>query len=141
MFIHVHSCTRKDLKTSANADELLLKEEVHRIVGCAMEVLNVLGHGLREKLYENALTVEFGLQDIPFQQQPSFTVDYKGVDIGEYIPDLICFGQVVVDTKTIDKITDHEIGQMLNYLKITGLRVGLIIDFKHARLRWKRIVL
>ncbi len=142
--VWIHSCAfvvRKGYGMSANEDEVLLKKEVHRIVGCAMEVSNVLGHGFWEKPYENALTVEFGLRDIPFQQQPRFNIDYKNVCVGEYVPDLICFEQVVVDTKTIERITDHEIGQMLNYLKITGLRVGLIINFKHAKLEWKRVVL
>lgn len=120
---------------------LMLKDEVHRIVGCAMEVLNTLGHGLLEKPYENALVVEFGLQAIPCQQQRSFDVVYKDVAVGQYIPDLICFEQIVVDTKTIDGIGNHEIGQMLNYLKITGLRVGLVLNFKHAKLQWKRVVL
>ena len=124
-----------------NTHELLLKQEVHRVVGCAMEVLNELGHGLLEKPYENALVVEFGLENIPYRQQPRFDVRYKEVKVGEYIPDLICFDQLVVDTKTIDKITNHEIGQMLNYLKITGMKVGIIINFKHSRLEWKRVVL
>ncbi len=70
-----------------NKHELVLKEEVFRIVGCAMEVLNTLGHGLLEKPYENALVVEFGLRSIPFQQQPRFDVIYKSVKVGEYIPD------------------------------------------------------
>ncbi len=122
-------------------DELLLKEETHQIIGCAMEVLNILGHGLLEKPYENALVVEFGLRGIPFSQQPRFDVRYKSVKVGEYIPDLTCFGQVIVDTKTIHRITDHEIGQMLNYLKVTGLKVGLLLNFKHPKLEWKRIVL
>lgn len=124
----------------APVGELLLKEEVHRIVGCAMEVLNHVGHGLNEKVYENALVVEFGLCDIPCQQQPHFDVVYKGTKVGEYIPDLICCQLVVVDTKTIDAITDHELGKMLNYLKITGLEVGLILSFKRAQLEWKRVV-
>ncbi len=117
-----------------NTHELLLKQEVHRVVGCAMEVLNGLGHGLLEKPYENALAVEFGLKNIPYRQQPRFDVHYKEVKVGEYIPDLICFDQLVVDTKTIDKITNHEIAQMLNYLKITGLRVGVVVNFKYAKL-------
>ncbi len=121
--------------------DLLLKEEVHRIVGCAMEVQNVLGPGLLEKPYENALVVEFGLQGIPVRQQARFDVVYKHVKVGEYIPDLICFDWIVVDTKTIESITDHELGQMLNYLKITGLEVGVILNFKKARLAWKRVVL
>jgi len=120
---------------------LLLKEEVHRLVGCAMDVLNTLGHGLLEKPYENALVVEFDLQGIPYRQQPRFEVVYKQVKVGEYVPDLICFDRVVVDTKTIERIGDHELGQMLNYLRITGLQVGLIVNFKHARLEWKRVVL
>lgn len=66
---------------------------------------------------------------------------YKSVKVGEYIPDLILYDKIVVDVKTIDRITDLEIGQILNYLKITGLHVGLIINFKHAKFEWKRIVL
>ena len=110
-------------------------------MGCAMEVSNVLRHGLLEKPYENALVVEFRLQGIPVQQQPRFDVVYKAVKVGEYVPDLICFERIVVDTKTIERITNHEIGQMLNYLTITGLQVGLLINFKHAKLEWKRVVL
>ena len=106
-----------------------------------MEVLNELGHGLHEKPYENALVVEFGLRKIPFKQQPNFEVLYKGHKVGLFIPDLIAFDAVIVDTKVIDCITDIERGQMLNYLKITKLRVGVILNFKHARLEWERIVL
>jgi len=124
-----------------NKHELLLKEEVFQIVGCAMEVLNTLGHGLLEKSYENALVVEFGLKTIPFKQQPRFDVIYKSVKVGEYIPDLIAFEQIVVDTKTIERITDVERGQILNYLKITGLKVGVILNFKRPKLEWERIVL
>jgi GxxExxY protein len=121
--------------------ELLLKEEVYHIVGAAMEVLNGLGHGFHEKPYENALVVEFGLQKIPFTQQPRYDIVYKQVKVGEYVPDLIAFDSVVLDTKVIDAITDHERGQMLNYLQITGLKVGVILNFKRAKLEWERIVL
>jgi GxxExxY protein len=124
-----------------NEHKLLLKEEVFQIVGCAMEVLNTLGHGLLEKPYENALVVEFGLRGIPFKQQPRFDVIYKGVKVGDYIPDLIAFEKIVVDAKTIDRITDVERGQILNYLKITQLKVGLILNFKKPKLEWERMVL
>jgi GxxExxY protein len=119
---------------------LFLKEEVYAIVGCAIEVLNQLGHGLHEKPYENALVVEFSLRKIPFAQQRRFDVLYKSVRVGEYIPDLIAFDSVVVDTKVIPAITDLERGQMLNYLKITGLRVGVILNFAKPKLEWERIV-
>jgi len=117
---------------------LLLKTEVFQIVGCAIEILNTLGHGLLERPYENALVVEFGLRKIPSRQQPSFDVLYKG-QVGVFVPDLIAFDSVVVDTKVIERITDHERGLMLNYLRITGLRVGVILNFKHRKLEWERI--
>jgi GxxExxY protein len=124
-----------------NNEKLLAKEEVFQIVGCAIEVLNTLGHGLLEKPYENALAVEFGMRNIPFRQQPLFDVLYKGHKVGLFIPDLIAFDGVVVDTKVIDGITDQERGLMLNYLRITKLRVGVIVNFKRAKLQWERIVL
>ena len=128
-------------ETVQNSHQLVLKDEVFQIVGCAIDVLNTLGHGLLEKPYENALVVEFGLRNIRFQQQPRFEVIYKSVKVGEYIPDLIVFDQIVVDAKTIEKITDVERGQILNYLKITGMKVGVILNFKRAKLEWERIVL
>jgi GxxExxY protein len=85
--------------------------------------------------------VEFDLRKVPFRQQPSFDVLYKGPEVGLFVPDLIAFDAVVVDTKVIDRITDHERGLMLNYLRITNLRVGVILNFKHAKLEWERIVL
>ncbi len=124
-----------------NDGKLVAKEEVFRIVGCAIEVLNALGHGLVEKPYENALAVEFGLQNMPFRQQPSFDVFYKEHKVGLFIPDLIAFDTVVVDTKVIDRITDHERGLMLNYLRITNLRVGVVLNFKRPKLEWERIIL
>ena len=124
-----------------NPDDLLLKEEVFQIVGAAIEVLNGLGHGLHEKPYENALVVEFGLRTIPSHQQLSFDVIYKTVKVSEYVPDLISYGKVVVDAKVIEKITDHERGQMLNYLNITRLPVGVILNFRRAKLEWERLVL
>ena len=124
-----------------NSGELLAKEEVFEIVGCAIEVLNTLGHELVEKPYENALAIEFGLRNVPFRQQPSFNILYKEHQVGLFIPDLIAFDIVVVDTKVIDRITDHERGLMLNYLRITALRVGVILNFKRAKLEWDRIVL
>ena len=70
-----------------------------------------------------------------------FDILYKGHRVGLFIPDLIAFDAVVVDTKVIDRITDHERGLMLNYLRITKLRIGIILNFKHTKLEWERIVL
>lgn len=116
------------------------KKETDLIIGSAFTVLNEVGHGLHEKPYENALVIEFRHLGIPYAQQPHFPVLYRGEQIAEYIPDLIAFDQVIVDTKVIERITDHEIGQMLNYLKVTGLQVGLILNFKHAKLEFRRVI-
>jgi GxxExxY protein len=121
--------------------KLLLKAETEKIIGFAFEVLNEVGHGLNEKIYENSLTVLFKLNNIGFDQQRRFLVFFRDVEVGEFVPDLIAFGSVIVDTKVIDRITDHERGQMLNYLRITKLRVGLVLNFKNARLEFERVVL
>ena len=126
---------------SGRAEAFPCKEETHVIIGCAFEVLNELGHGLNEKLYENSLAVEFKRKSIAFDQQRRFEVLYKGEHVGEFVPDLIAYGKVAVDARCIDRITDHERGQMLNYLRITRLPVGLILNFKHAKLEFERIVL
>jgi|SRR6516225_3445175 GxxExxY protein len=131
---------KPDLRRGAES-KLLLKAETERIIGFAFEILNEVGHGLNEKIFENSLTVLFKRNSVAFDQQRRFTVYFQGVEVGEFVPDLIAFGSVIVDTKVIDRITDHERGQMLNYLRITKLHVGLILNFKHARLEWERVVL
>ena len=120
--------------------KLLHKEETRSILACAFAVMNELGHGWNEKIYENALTVEFRRCEIAFDQQRRFPVEYKGERVGEFVPDLIAYNAVIIDAKTIESITDHERGQMLNYLRITKLRVGLLLNFKHAKLQWERLV-
>jgi GxxExxY protein len=111
------------------------------IIGAAMEVLNGIGHGLHEKPYENALVVELGLRKLAVDQQCRFDVKYKGIIVSDFVPDLIVEHSVVVDTKVIDAITDLERGQMLNYLRIPKLKVGLILNFRRPRLEWERLIL
>ena len=120
---------------------LIEKELVFKIIGCAIEVHNELGYGLREKTYERALCREFDLRSMLYDQQAIYPVIYKGEKVDDYIPDLVVEERVVVDAKTIEAIGDIERGKMLNYLKITGLKVGLIINFKNSKLEWERIVL
>ena len=121
--------------------DFLFKYETHQVIGCAMSVLNTLGHGFLEKPYENALVVELKSKNIPVKQQSKYDVSYKGVIVGEYVPDLVVFDQIIIELKTIEKITARECAQMLNYLKVTGLKVGLIFNFSKPELEWKRIVL
>jgi GxxExxY protein len=131
---------RPDLQ-GTRTSKLLLKAETQKIIGLSFDVLNEVGHGLNEKVYENSLVVGFKQEKIAHNQQCRFPVLFRNVQVGEFIPDLIAFDAVIVDTKVIDRITDHERGQMLNYLRISRLRVGLILNFKHARLEWERVIL
>jgi len=131
---------RVDLANVANT-KLLLKAETEKILGRALDVINEVGHGFHEKVYENSLIIAFELSGISYAQQRNFPVLFRNRQVGLYIPDLLAFEAVIVDVKVLDRITGHERGQMLNYLRITKLRVGLIINFKHARLEWERVVL
>lgn len=118
--------------------KIIEKELVHRIVGCAISVLNELGHGLREKTYEKALCVELNRQNLTVSQQTAFPVYYGCQLIDEYIPDLLVEEKVIVEIKTVDKILDEHCGQVLNYLRITKKEVGLILNFRYPRLQWER---
>ncbi len=104
-----------------------------------MRILNELGHGLREKTYERALCVELDYLQISCSQQKSYPVIYRGVKVDEYIPDLEVKNTLLLDTKVVPKIGDNEIGQMLNFLKITKKPVGLIQNFKHPKLEWRTV--
>jgi GxxExxY protein len=120
---------------------LILATEVYSLVGAALEVLKRLGHGFHEKPYENALAVEIALRGMSCQQQRCFNAVYKGTKVGEYIPDLIANDTIIIEPKVIDKISDYERGRMINYLRITRLPVGLILNFPRAKLEWERVVL
>jgi GxxExxY protein len=114
---------------------------VYQVVGCAMEVINELGHGLREKTYEKALIVEFKINNILFTQQKIYRVYYKNVHIDDYIPDLLVNNGLIVEIKVVENICDEHIGQIINYLKISGCSLGLILNFKHSKIEWKRVIL
>lgn len=126
---------------NANGREYVESELVYRVTGCAMAVLNELGHGLREKTYERALCIEFRHQGIAFDQQHVYPVLYRGEHIDDYIPDLEVEGRMVVEAKTVEIITQEHIGQVINYLRITGFEAGVILNFKHPKLQWKKVVL
>ena len=110
------------------------------IIGAAMAVLNELKPGLDEKLYENALVIELVARGHTVEQQRDFPVHYRGHFIGKLVPDLIIDGKVIVDPKVVSAFNDTHIAQMLGYLNITGLEVALLLNFREAKLAWKRVV-
>jgi len=119
----------------------LIQEELSRkIIGAAMDVLNELKPGLDEKLYERALTLELQRRGHAVSVQTSFPVFYRAELIGNLVPDLIVDEAVVVDPKVVSTFTDTHVAQMVGYLNITGLELALLLNFKNARLDWKRVV-
>lgn len=110
------------------------------IIGAAMAVLNELGPGLDEKLYERALMIELRQRGHSVVQQKSFPVHYAGQLIGSLVPDLIVDGLVIADPKVAESFSDTHIRQMIGYLTITRLKLALLLNFKHSKLQWKRVV-
>lgn len=119
----------------------MLHEELTKdIIGAAMAVINELKPGLDERLYENALIIELVARGHSVEQQREFPVHYHSHLIGKLIPDLIIDNQVIADPKVVTAFNETHIAQMLGYLNITGLQVALLLSFKEAKLKWKRVV-
>ena len=119
----------------------MIHEELSgRIIGAAMEVLNKLKPGLDEKLYERAMIIELNHRGHSVSVQSSFPISYRGELIGNLIPDLIVDDAVIVDPKVVSCFTDTHVAQMIGYLNITSLDLAMLINFKNARLEWKRVL-
>jgi len=111
------------------------------IIGCALRVSNALGCGFNEKVYENSMLVELNHLRIPFENQRQIKVLYLGVIVGEFIPDLIVHGQVIVEFKGLHSIDPIHQAQLLNYLKASKIHTGLILNFGTPKLGIKRMML
>jgi GxxExxY protein len=122
--------------------ELVLKEEVYAIVGAAIEVHRELGPGFLEAVYQEALAMEMRERGIPFESQKPLRISYKGKTLNkEYLADLVCYGQIIIELKALDRLSGNEEAQILNYLKAAGLKVGVLINFgSHGKLEWKRFI-
>ena len=122
--------------------DLLFKDECYKIVGACMEVHNTLGCGFLEPVYQEALTIEFQHQEIPFEREKEFDVTYKGWLLPKtYKVDFLCYGNIIVELKALIQLTGDHFAQVLNYLKASHLKVGMLINFGTHSLFHKRIVL
>ena len=111
------------------------------VIGAAYEVSKVLGPDFLEKLYERALLAELGLRGIPARSQVSYQVTYKGKLIGEYVADLVVGDRLIVELKCTERIGNEHLAQCLNYLQASGLNLALLINFQHAKVELRRVVL
>lgn len=122
--------------------ELIFKDEVYDIIGAAIEIHKELGNGFLEPVYQEALEMELKERNIPFEAQKPLAIRYKNTVLDkEYIADLVCYDRIIVELKALDRLSGREDAQVLNYLKATNLRLGLLINFgQPGRLDWKRLI-
>jgi GxxExxY protein len=120
--------------------EMIHEELSGAIIGAAMEVLNELKPGSDEKLYERAIVIELRHRGRLIEAQRSFPVFYRTELVGDLIPDLIVDNKVIVDAKVVSCFNDSHVAQMIGDLSITGLELGLLLNFQSAQLDWKRVV-
>lgn len=121
--------------------ELIYRQECYKIIGCCMEVHNELGSGLLEAVYQEALAFELTSKKIPFIQEKELVINYKGQVLNKkYYADFLCFDKIVVELKAVSELNDVHFAQILNYLKITGMRLGLLVNFGEESLEYKRII-
>jgi GxxExxY protein len=119
----------------------LYEDESYRIIGAAMEAHKVLGCGFLEPVYQEALEMEFGLQDIPFAREVLLPIYYKGRLMQKtYLADFICFDKIVVELKSLSGLTSEHQAQIMNYLKATNYKLGLLINFGKQSLEHKRVI-
>ncbi|MBI2813766.1 MAG: GxxExxY protein [Opitutae bacterium] len=123
-----------------NTDKLIHPEISEVIIGSAMKVLNTLKPGLDEKAYENALVIELRKRGHKTDRQKRFEVRYEGELVDILVPDIVVDDLVIADPKVVEAFTTTHIAQMQGYLTITQLRLALLLNFKFADLRWKRVI-
>ena len=120
---------------------LLYPEESYKINGAIYEVHKNLGPGLLEKVYQEALEREFKWQGIPYVREKEFSIVYKGEELGQkYIADFVCYDKIVVELKAVEDLLPIHTAQVINYLSITGYKLGLLVNFNARQVKPERIV-
>ena len=121
-------------------DMLLYEKETGKIINACLNVFNELGNGFLEAVYQEALAIEFEIQGIPYKREQKLEITYRGRKLNkEYYADFICFDSIIVELKTVSTLVSAHKAQVINYLKATKMKVGLLINFGGASLKWERI--
>lgn len=122
-------------------DKPIRDPQTYALIGAAMEVHREKGHGLAEAVYQESLEIELGMRKIPAESHTHIPVYYKGILLKcSFRADFVCFGELLVEQKALSEMGDNEVAQVINYLKATGLKKALLINFGKLALDWKRIV-
>jgi len=121
--------------------EFLFKEESYKIIGVCMEVHRVLGMGFKEIIYKDALQIEFESNQMPFEREKRFTVEYKGIQLrNKFNADFVLYNSIIIEVKSASFIVNGFVDQTINYLKASGIKLGIIVNFGERSLTYKRIV-
>ena len=121
--------------------DLIYKDESYKIIGACMEVHNELGCGFLESVYQEALAKEFFLQNIIFEKEKQILINYKGYSLNKnFFADFICFDKIIIELKAIDNLASEHEAQVINYLKATNMKLGLLVNFGKEKLEYKRLV-
>ncbi|RXQ93015.1 GxxExxY protein [Ancylomarina salipaludis] len=120
----------------------IYKDECYEIIGCCMYVHSELGPGFLEAIYQEALEIEFDRESLPFKREVEIDVSYRGQKLKKkYIADFICYGEIIIELKAVKTLEDSHYAQLLNYLKATDMKIGLLINFGSKSLQYKRVIL
>lgn len=120
---------------------LFYRDESYKIRGALFAVHNELGCGFLERVYQDALEVEFRLRNIPYEREKSIQIVYKGEPLGEpYRADFVCYGKVIIELKSVSEILDVHRAQIINYLKATKMKLGFLVNFGEESINIERIV-
>jgi len=122
--------------------QILFKTESYRIMGACFEVYKEKGQGFLEAVYQECLGIEFAEQDVPFREKPQLDLFYKGRLLKQkYEPDFLCFGEIIVELKSVKELIDEHRAQVINYLRATGKRLGLLVNFgHHSKVEYERLL-
>ena len=124
-----------------NLANSIYPDETYAIVGAAMEVHRILGPGFSESIYQEALAIEFERQGIPFEKEKAIIVKYKDIDLhNTFRADFVCYQDIIVELKALESTTPEHRSQVINYLKSTGFKLGLLINFGERQLYRRRII-
>ena len=123
------------------ANRIILAEESFNIIGAAIEVHKIIGCGFTEPIYQEALEEELHLRGIPFCREKTYEFSYKGKVLSKtFRPDFVCYDKIIVELKAVDDFTEEHVSQVYNYLKATGMELGLLINFGKKSLDYKRVL-
>tara|TARA_R110001583_G_scaffold7286_1_gene36270 strand:- start:2732 stop:3115 length:384 start_codon:yes stop_codon:yes gene_type:complete len=123
-------------------ENYIYKDECYEIIGCCMSVHSELGAGFLEAIYQEALEFEFNREALPFEREVGIDVSYRGQNLKKkYFADFICYGEIIIELKAVKTLEDSHYAQLLNYLKATGKKVGLLINFGSKSLQYKRVIM